>query len=860
MGLCFSTPLAAEETADVFVMQGRTTSLNENWQFALEGSEPETISLPHDWSIQEPFCADWEAESGFLPGGKAVYRKELIFPDALKNSRMVLSFGGVYMNAVVSVNGRTLGSHPYGYTGFAFDLSNDLICDGTTVNVIEVSVTHDIPSSRWYSGSGIYRAVSLTVTDRCYVAEDGIQITASQERTVVAATLGNDTQTDAELTVTHTILDESDAEVAKRLDRIRVNSGSTATVVSELPVTDPELWSTEHPVLYTCHTEVQDASGTVLDAVDTRYGYRTIRFDAETGFYLNGEPVKLKGVCLHHDQGALGAAAYPAAIRRQLDLLQEMGVNAIRTAHNPADAFLLEECSRRGILVVEEAFDTWTNAKNHNSYDYSSIFSGSIGAENEILGGEPGMIWAQYDIRQMVKDSMNEPCVILYSIGNEILGNIGGDVSAYPELAAQLCEWVNALETDKPVTIADNKTLEKDPVQLAMDEAVISAGGVVGLNYATPNSMDAMHEAHPDWPVFGSETASAYGSRGEYRAKGIDAKNYQVTAFDTEAVEWGSTARQAWLDTITRDYIAGEFVWTGFDYLGEPEPWNGLEPGSVTNGEPIPHSSYFGIIDTAGLPKDSYYFYQSQWRTDLTVLHVLPDWNRTNLRKDLFGRTTVTVYTNAPAVELFLNGKSLGKKTGVLHSTGQGYTYRTYGGSLSADWKVWWKAGTLEAVAYDETGSRIEAVSGRSVVRTADTASRLVLEKNRSQLKADGTDLAYLTVTLKDQYGTPVSDADREVTVTVEGNGTLLALDNGNAADPTGYQDGTNVRRCRSTFHGSLVAVVQSTNEPGKIRITASAEGLPDAAAVIECTDNPTATSAIQQMQKELSGTGGANE
>ena len=447
---------------------------------------------------------------------------------------------------------------------------------------------------------------------------------------------------------------------------------------------------------------------------------------------------------------------------------------------------------------------------------------------------------------------MNEPCILLYSIGNEILGNIGGDVSEYPAIAAQLCEWIKETGTSVPVTIADNMTLKENEVQEAMDQAVFEAGGVIGLNYATAESMDAMHKNHPDWPLFGSETVSAYGSRGEYRAKGIDSKSLQVSAYDTESVEWGTTARQAWLDAVTRDYIAGEFVWTGFDYIGEPEPWNGLEPGSVTGTDPIPHSSYFGIIDTAGIPKDTYYFYQSQWREDLTVLHVLPDWNRTNINKSFLGYVPVSVYTNAASVELFLNGKSLGKKNAEIHETAAGETYRTYEGTLSAEWKVRYKTGELKAVAYDESGEVITETSGRSAVSTSMQASRLILECDRTELSADGRDLAYLTVTLKDRFGNVVSDEDRTVTFELEGNGELIASDNGNPADLQGYQDGTETRRTRDTFHGKAVVIVKSTQSEGIIKVRASAEGLPSAEAVIEVKQMPQEKSCVDRVAESL--------
>ncbi len=468
-----SIPVKAEEPADVFVMEGRSTRISDHWTFQRtdqENAPSEQVSLPHDWSIQEVYSVECEAESGFLPGGEAVYRKALIFPKTMKDSRVLIHFGGVYMNAEVSVNGRTLGNHPYGYTGFSFDLSKDLTFDGKTANIIEVKVTNELPSSRWYSGSGIYRDVYLTVTKKQFISENGIQIrTASdlsqaETETEITLTLGNEEPTEKTVTIRTAIVDDAGNEAASS-EQKAVLSGNAETVIREsLLMNAPKLWSLSDPVQYTCRTELIGEDGAVLDSLDTRFGYRTIRFDPDEGFLLNGEHVKLKGVCLHHDQGALGAASYPRAIDRQLDILQEMGINAIRTAHNPADPYLLESCSERGILVIEEAFDTWTNAKNYNFNDYSSIFSETVTADNELLNAEPGMCWAEYDIQEMVRESMNEPCIILYSIGNEILGNIGGDVSDYPATAAQLCEWVRQTGTDVPVTIADNMTLKENDV------------------------------------------------------------------------------------------------------------------------------------------------------------------------------------------------------------------------------------------------------------------------------------------------------------------------------------------------------------------------------------------------------------
>ncbi len=828
---CSLQPVKAQ-AAEVFHRYARSTLINDGWVFSMEGSGKETeISLPHDYSISQPFQSDLEAESGFLPGGTGIYEKKMVFEPAMKDSRVVVEWEGVYMNAQVSVNDTVLGTHPYGYTPFAFDISDYIVCDGRTENTIRVRTENTIPGSRWYSGSGIFRDVYLTVTPKQYFERYGITVTAPDlerqssgpVRTVASVALGNNEASVRTVRVRTVIEDEKGNELSKPAEKAVVLSPGKSTRISmELIMESPELWQLGNGNEYICRCDLflEDQR---IDTVLTPFGYRWFRFDSERGFSLNGTPVKLQGVCLHHDQGSLGSAAYPGAIDRQLDLLQEMGVNAIRTSHNPADHHFLKECSRRGILVIEEAFDTWTNAKNHNIHDYSSIFDETISASNQILDGKTGTKWSEFDIRTMVRHSRNEPCVILYSIGNEILGNIGGDTSEYPRLASELCRWVKEEDGTRPVTIADNMTLTDNETQIAMDRAVIEAGGAVGLNYATGASMDRYHSQWPEWPLYGSETASVFGSRGEYSARGIDEFRHQITAFDQECVEWGMTARQSWMNTIERDYIAGEFVWTGFDYIGEPEPWNGLEAGSVTDGSPSPHSSYFGILDTAGFPKDSYYFYQSQWRNDLTVVHILPDWNRRNLNKTLFGKTRVSVYTNAPSIELFLNGKSLGKKTAETHVTENGFAWKTYDGSLSADWTVTWEEGKLSAVAYDEKGGVLKADSGRCTVSTSsDVADVSVTTEQYSQPRY-GTELIYVSCSLQDADGNPVSDQESVLTLTLSGSGRILSSDNGNPCDLQPYQEVNAASASRSTFHGRALFILE--RQPGQgesgIRVTA---------------------------------------
>ena len=591
------------------------------------------------------------------------------------------------------------------------------------------------------------------------------------------------------------------------------------------------------PVLYTAKTEIIQ-NRKVIDQTSEQFGYRWFSFDNNTGFSLNGTAVKLKGMCMHQDQGALGSVSSARAIDRQIEKLEAMGVNAIRVTHNPASEELLTACNKLGILVIDEAFDTWSNAKNHNTYDYSMYFNETISSDNEILGSHENMTWAEYDIKAMVNSAKNDPCVILWSIGNEILGNIGGDTSMYPAYASQLCDWIQEIDTTRPCTIGDNKIMDHDETQLAMDEAIVAHGGVIGLNYATAEEYDQIHSEHPDWILYGSETASDLSSRGWYSTPGIDQKNFQVSAYDGTAVEWGCSSETAWKDTVQRDYLAGGFVWTGFDYIGEPEPWNGLEQGSVTDGSPSPKSSYFGQLDTAGFEKDSYYFYQSQWNDDVTVLHILPDWNKEDLKTDFFGNVKVVVYSNAASVELFLNGKSLGRKSMTVSTTDAGYTYSSNDNSLYYTWNVGYKSGTLSAIAYDSEGNEISDTSGRSSVATSGEAASVVLTADRSEITADGIDLCYITVSVIDSKGNPVYGADNLIMFDLTGDGNIAGVDNGDATDLSSYVGRSSTAAERSLFSGKALIIVQATKNAGSFTLSAAAEGLNTASITIN-TVNP---------------------
>jgi len=846
----FSAAVSASAAAETIAADsGRSILLDDSWQFtlsdpanaqdpSLDDSSWRTLNLPHDWSIEQSFTTDGEAESGFLPGGTGWYRKSLILPKEDAGKQIRIEFGGVYMNASVYLNGVLLGTHPYGYTAFAFDLSSQLICDGTTVNLIAVKVENQLPSSRWYSGSGIYRDVHLTITDPVSVAYCGTRITTpdiaqkkdSTAAAVTETTVENHTDADQEVTVRSTILDESGQAVCQPVETAQaIPAGGNAVVSQQVLLDQPKLWSVDQPTVYAMKTEIL-RDNAVIDTVTTDYGYRWTSFDSEQGFFLNGEPLKLKGACLHQDGGSIGTVESEAAIVRQLTKLKEMGCNAIRLTHNPGSDTILNACARMGFLVIEEAFDTWTNPKNGNIHDYSEHFNETISADNAILGGAEGMTWAQFDIQAMVLHSRSNPAVILYSIGNEILGNIEGDTSQYPAYAASLCSWVNAADGTRPTTIADNFYNKDSEVQIAIDQAVIDAGGVIGLNYGSGADYDRFHSAHPDWPLYGSETASALSSRGYYESFRSDQRTHEISAYDTTAVSWGSTAAKAWKAVITRDFIAGEFIWTGSDYLGEPEPWNGVSQGSVTGGDPSPRSSYFGVIDTAGFEKDSYYYYMSQWNPDVTTLHLLPSWNSSEIKKEFLLFARVIVYSNAPAVELFLNGHSLGRKFNEPQATAEGYSYEA--GSFR--WDIFYLPGTLTAKAYDNEGNEITDTVGRSSVTTSGAASQLSISADRNSISAGGRDLSYITVEVQDAKGNPVYGADNEITFSIQGDGVIVSADNGDPTDTEPFQSGSGTEAVRSAFSGKALVIVRSTSSSGSFTVTASGEGLTSASVTVQ--------------------------
>ena len=827
----------------------RVHDFDANWKFYLgdaEGAEQvnfddsawKTVSVPHDYSIEQEYTQSGEAESGYLPGGTGWYRKHFTLTEDMKDKEVRIDFGGVYMNATVWVNGTQLGTHPYGYTPFSFDIT-EYVKAGED-NVITVKVDHQTPSSRWYSGSGIYRSVDLTVMDKVHVGLNGTKIATpnlakekdGEVNMDIVTTVANEGKDAKEVTLVHTLREKGkkDTVATVTTDKQSVAAGKTADIEAKLKVNQPKLWGLgeKNAHLYTVTTEVK-VDDKVVDTYDTDYGFRYTELDTKTGFSLNGKKVKLQGVCMHHDQGALGAEAQRRAIERQVEILQEMGCNSIRVTHNPATKELLEICNEKGILVIDEFFDGWHKSKNGNVNDYGKWFSQPIGAENQILGGEDDMTWAEFDLKATIERGENDPSVIMWSLGNEI--SEGASEGGYHEVSKNLVKWAQETETTKPLTIGSNrvKSYVNDPnnehIKIANDLTKI--GGMSGTNYSDGNSYDALHKAYPDWFLYGSETASSVNSRGVYTTKAnasLD-KDKQLTSYDKSKVNWGAFASAAWYDVITRDFVAGEYVWTGFDYIGEPTPANKVNAGAATSW-PSPKNSYFGIVDTAGLPKDSYYFYQSQWNDEVNTLHILPTWNEDSLMKDEKGNVEVVVYSDAAKVKLYLNDNEIAEQTFEEHTTGAGYKYQTVKGktgheSMYMTFSVPYEKGTLKAVAYDKDGNEIKNTQGRSSVTTTGKAAKLDATVDRDSIKADGKDLSYITVDVKDANGNIVPNADNNVRFTVEGAGTLVGVDNGKQADHQSYQDNN-----RDAYNGSLVAIVQSTKDAGEITVKAEADGL----------------------------------
>lgn len=844
----------------------RSTNFNEGWQFSLgdnAGAEKKdyddslwrTLDLPHDWSIEFDFDYSSAAtsECGYLDGGTGWYRKTFVLPESMAGKQISIDFGGVYMDSTVYVNGTYVGNYPYGYMPFSYDITDKVVCDGVTENVIAVKVVNQLQSSRWYSGSGIYRDVYLTVTDKVHVDRYGTYITTPNIETEYQSGTGtahvitdivNDTTEPATVSVRSTVVDMDGNAVNEPMttEALEIAAGNTTSFTQDLVVSSPKLWSVDSPNLYQVKTEVLVGEN-VVDTYLSRFGFRWIKFTSDNGFYLNGQWIKLNGVCMHHDQGALGSVANYTAIERQMQIMKDMGVNAIRVTHNPADDKLLEICDKLGLMVIEEAFDTWTGKK---TYDYGRFFSQK--ATHPDAGAN--MTWAEFDIKQMVKRGRNFPSIIMWSIGNEI-GNTNAQSGV--TTAQNLQKWVKEMDTTRYTTIGEDKLrsnmsdTSNNLQQGSYIQQVFDSIDTMGLNYSE-HRYDAFHEAYPDYLIYGSEVASATSSRGVYAHPDAIQKgdagshpDYQQSSYDNDCVAWGRTAHESLIYHQDRKFVAGEFVWTGFDYIGEPTPWN-------QSRTTPPKSSYFGIVDTAGFAKDAYYLYQSQWTTveDNPMVHILPHWNWDDATERAKvtgsdGKIPVRVYTNGRSVELYFKeagsteegyGTLVGEKQTfnvvtpfkdnpeVTDNKDQEYQ-RTADGDLWLEWRMDYKPGTLTAVAYDKDGNKVAV----DTITTASAPASVKLTAEDKVIAADGTELSYIQVDIVDENGNFVPTADNNVTFSISGNGKIVGVDNGNAASHERYKD-TNGTWQRQAFNGKALVIVQSTKDAGSFTITATASGL----------------------------------
>lgn len=863
-GTVFGEAVTIDVTGET--VQERENDFNKGWKFYLgtsstaqnqgfDDSSWEDVDLPHDFSITQSFTSSGEAESGFLPGGTGWYRKSFTLPTELSEKNMLLNFDGVYSDAYVYINGTQLGEHHYGYTSFAFDITDYVITDGVTENVIAVKAVNNIPTSRWYSGSGIYRDVTLFVTDDVHVDLNGTKVTTpnieSGNGTVnVFVDVVNDGNTDKTVTVTNRVYKKGETtELAKASSNVTVTAGETNTTISSLVVSNPALWSIKNPNLYTVVTELS-VDGEIVDTYETEFGFRWFSFDS-SGFHLNGENVKLNGVCMHHDQGALGSAAYYDAMYRQLSIMKEMGCNAIRTSHNPVDEQYIEICSELGLLVIEETFDGLVDPKNYNSNDFSKYFEVTIDSKNNLYGVSENMTYSEFATRSHVKRDRNEPCIIAWSFGNEIQeGTYWTNASRYDDICASYINWVNDEDGTRPITSGDNNR-GKNSELVDVINTITNAGGIAGFNYA--NSANDLYNLAQNYGgdkkvIIASETASATNSRGQYKNQNSNSSSdsaYHLTSYDTSSVNWGITAHDSIYNTYQYDCVAGEFVWTGFDYIGEPTPWNGTTSGDGGRGT-IPNSSYFGIVETTGFEKDTYYLYRSQWNKEKTTVHLVTAWDSDNMQ--LSWTTPVWLYSNAPKVELYLNDTKIATATREVHTSAAGHTYYTYT-SVSNDsacvpangsgadglygaYNVSYTAGTLSAKAYDESGIEItlDDTCGRYTVSTPGTVTQLKTTVNKTEISADGSSLAYIAVDVLDANGNLDTTATNNIQFTLAGPGEIVGVDNGDQATVNKYQQSSVLTNSTSSninaYAGKALVIVRSTEEAGNIKVNVTSSGL----------------------------------
>jgi beta-galactosidase len=736
----------------------KTENFNKNWKFNLgeipNAQNPDlndtqwrVLNLPHDWSVEGEFSKDNPATpgGGALPGGIGWYRKKFSVDEVDKNKLVFIEFDGIYRNSEVWINGNYLGKRPYGYSSFRYELTPFLKYGGEK-NIIAVRVDNSQqPNSRWYSGSGIYRNVRLVTTEKICVDHWGTFITTPEvseqsAKISIQIKIKNSTGTGNSVKIKTDILDKEGKKVANSETDLNELEQNTGTINQIIEIKNPVLWSIENPNLYKSVTTIESGKR-VFDNYETNFGVRTFNFDVDKGFILNGKHVKINGVCNHHDLGFLGAAINHRALERQLEIMKEMGVNGIRTSHNPPAPELLDLCDKMGFIVMDEAFDMWKKKKTE--FDYALDWDE----------------WHKRDLEDMILRDRNHPSVFIWSIGNEVIEQYDKSDPSGEAITKELTAIVKNLDNTRPVTAACNDSELNNPL--------IKAGvlDLIGYNYGHTKYAD-VQKIYPDKPFIATETVSSLDTRGSYDMPsdsiriglfvGTSFENGNpdktCSAYDNCHVPWGSTHQATWKIVKKHDFISGQFIWTGIDYLGEPTPYQWPA-----------RSSYFGIVDLAGFPKDPYYFYQSEW-TDKPVLHIFPHWNPVNKNGTGWKEgqpVDVWAYTNCDEVELFLNGKSFGSK-------------KKEGDNLHLVWNMKFEPGILKAVG-KKNGKEFLIKE----IKTAGTPAKIFLEADRNPINADGSDLSFITVKVIDKDGTLVPNADNLIHFRIEGEGIIAGVDNG---------------------------------------------------------------------------------
>jgi len=770
--------------------------LDEGWKFS-KGNFPnaaeatfndtrwETVTVPHDWAISGPFdkeidkqvtaitqngetkASEKTGRTGALPYiGEGWYRKKLSLPALKPNQKVLLQIDGAMSEPRVYLNGKLVGQWNYGYNYFYIDITNDLKANA---NLLAVHLKNMAKSSRWYPGAGLYRNVHLIIKEEKSIDQWGITVTTPIVKKEFAKVNIKTKLTGKGMRLVTQILDSLGKQVA--IDTAKGIFGNEAD--QNLEINNPVLWSPERPYLYTAVSSVYE--GNVLkDVVKTRLGIRTINFSPGIGFSLNGKVRKFKGVCLHHDLGPLGTAINTAALRRQLTILKEMGCDAIRSSHNMPSPEQLELCDEMGFMFLAESFDEWAKAKVENGYHL--YFNTD----------------AEKDIVNLVQANKNHPCIVMWSSGNEVPDQFGAE-------GVKRAKWLQEIfhreDPTRPVTVG------MDQVKATMQSGFGALMDIPGLNYRV-HLYEEANKVFPQGFILGSETASTVSSRGIYKfpvVKGFDKQypDFQSSSYDLEYCSWSNVPDDDFVMQDDKPWVIGEFVWTGFDYLGEPTPYDNSWPS---------RSSYFGISDLAGLPKDRYYLYRSRWNKTAPTLHLLPHWNWEGRE----GQTTpVFVYTSYDSAELFLNGKSLGIRKKDKSSPQNRYRLM---------WMdVKYEPGTLKVVALDGNGKPV----AEEKITTAGKPYKIALTPDKKQISADGKDLSFVTVSVVDKNGIPCPTATNALNFEVKGAGAFKAVCNGDATSLESF-----VKPTMKLFSGKLVVVVQSGKKDGTIQLSVKGKGL----------------------------------